>query len=132
MTCKDCIHYDVCKALEEQVGMIDARQCGCYKDKSRFIELPCKVGDTAYIDLSDKGDYYDECKVKHIEFSSDWTEPLFTLICYEKADYRTYWLSEFGKEWFLEPTERTKKKKHRKRGRGNETVLPILLKSCNG
>ena len=22
-----------------------------------------------------------------------------------------YWLSDFGKEWFLEPTERTKKKK---------------------
>ena len=111
MTCKDCIHYDVCKALEKQVGMIDARQCGCYKDKSRYIELPCKVGDTAYIDLSDKGDYYDECKVKHIEFNSDWTEPLFTLICYEKVDYRTYWLSEFGKEWFLHPKERTKKKK---------------------
>lgn len=48
MTCKDCIHYDVCKALEDQVGMIDARQCGCYKDKSRFIELPCKKGDVLY------------------------------------------------------------------------------------
>ena len=46
--CKDCIHYDVCKALEDQVPMIDARQCGCYKDKSRFIELPCKVGDAVY------------------------------------------------------------------------------------
>ena len=75
------------------------------------IVPPCKVGDTAYIDLSDKGYYYDECKVKHIEFDSAWTEPLFTLICYEKADYRTYWLSDFGKEWFLYPTERTKKKK---------------------
>ena len=75
------------------------------------IVPPCKVGDTAYIDLSDKGYYCDECKVKHIEFNSDWTEPLFTLICYEKADYRTYWLSDFGKEWFLEPTERTKKRK---------------------
>ena len=47
-TCKDCLHYDVCKALEDQVPMIDARQCGCYKDKSRFIELPCKVGDVVY------------------------------------------------------------------------------------
>ena len=110
-TCKDCLHYEVCKAIENELDMIPPSQCGCFKDKSRYIELPCKVGDTAYIDLSDKRDYYDECKVTHIEFSSDWTEPLFTLICYEKADYRTYWLSEFGKEWFLYPTERTKKKK---------------------
>ena len=118
-TCNDCLHYDVCKALEDQVPMIDARQCGCYKDKSCFIELPCKVGDTVYIDLSDKGDYYDECKVKHIEFNSDWTEPLLTFICYEKADYRTYWLSDFGKEWFLEPTERKKKKRRKTGEKGN-------------
>ena len=121
MTCKDCIHYDACKdwaidcfgenSVFPYSGKTKEGPCEHFKDKSRFIELPCKVGDTAYIDLSDKEDYYDECKVKHIEFNSDWTEPLFTLICYEKADYRTYWLSEFGKEWFLHPKERTKKKK---------------------
>ena len=118
MTCKDCIHECVCAPLCSGIDMNLMMQdknvellCSNFKDKSRFLELPCKVGDTAYIDLSDKRDYYDECKVTHIEFSSDWTEPLFTLICYEKADYRTYWLSEFGKEWFLHPKERTKKKK---------------------
>ena len=118
MTCKDCIHYDVCYENRDGMDIYALMQskevetfCNHFKDKSRYIELPCKVGDTAYIDLSDKGDYYDECKVKHIEFNSDWTDPLFTLICYEEADYRTYWLSEFGKEWFLHPKERTKKKK---------------------
>ena len=48
MTCKECIHYDVCKALEDEVDMISTYQCGCFKDKSKFIELPCKVGDTVY------------------------------------------------------------------------------------
>lgn len=116
MTCEDCIHYDVCYKKPDHFDDLSVNGgCKDFADKSRYIELPCKVGDTAYIDLSDKGDYYDECKFKHIEFNSDWTEPLFTLICYEKADYRTYWLSDFGKEWFLYPTER-KKKKHRKRG----------------
>lgn len=115
MTCKDCLHNEMRYGTHTD----DSPACCDFKDKSRFIELPCKVGDTAYIDLSDKGDYYDECEVKHIEFNSDWTEPLFTLICYEKADYRTYWLSDFGKEWFLYPTER-KKKKRRKRGRVND------------
>ena len=50
MTCRDCIHYDVCQALEDggQVDKISPSLCGCYKDKSKIIELPCKVGDTVY------------------------------------------------------------------------------------
>lgn len=136
MIYKDCIHYEACKDIyypmstydEEAKAFDESDSCdGCqfYSDKSRYIELPCKVGDTAYADFSGKGYYYDECKVKHIEFNSDWTEPLFTLICYEKADYRTYWLSDFGKEWFLEPQERVKKKKRkalkeRERGAGEK------------
>lgn len=49
-TCADCIHYDVCQALEDagQVSKIHPKQCGTYKDKSRYIELPCAVGDTVY------------------------------------------------------------------------------------
>lgn len=113
-TCNDCIHYDVCYKKPDHFDDLSVNG-GCidFADKSRFVELPCKVGDTAYADFSGKGYYYDECKVKHIEFNSDWTEPLFTLICYEKADYRTYWLSDFGKEWFLYPTERKKKKRRK-------------------
>lgn len=49
-TCKECIYYDVCEALEDsgQVPKVHPNQCGCFKDKSKFIELPCKVGDTVY------------------------------------------------------------------------------------
>lgn len=55
-TCKDCIHYDVC-SLEEGEILIGAKKngfCGKHKDKSRFIELPCKVGDTVYKIVNDK------------------------------------------------------------------------------
>ena len=49
MTCKDCIHYDVCEALENNgISKIYPSECSCFKDKSRFIELPCKVGDKVY------------------------------------------------------------------------------------
>ena len=41
-TCKDCLHYEVCKAIENELDMIPPSQCSCFKDKSRFIELPCK------------------------------------------------------------------------------------------
>ena len=43
MTCKDCLHYPVCKVIE--VGTID---CNHFKDKSRIVELPCNEGDTVY------------------------------------------------------------------------------------
>lgn len=50
MTCKDCIHYEVCKDLADALEM---EGCICnhyfhFKDKSRIIELPCNVGDTVY------------------------------------------------------------------------------------
>lgn len=65
MTCKDCIHYDVCGgytltdldcdvfhyAIEgrpDEIPDIEER-CSGFKDKSRFVDLPCKVGDTVYI-----------------------------------------------------------------------------------
>lgn len=52
MTCKDCINYDWCK---DQAGNTDyynglsvENMCKGFKDKSQYIKLPCKVGDTAY------------------------------------------------------------------------------------
>lgn len=51
MTCKDCMHYEVCKFHGMNVDDTNFRKefCGCFKDKSRFVELPCKVGDTVYV-----------------------------------------------------------------------------------
>lgn len=50
MTCKDCIHNDVCEALEMNgLAKVHPKQCGFYTDRSRYVELPCKVGDTLYV-----------------------------------------------------------------------------------
>ena len=50
MTCKDCVHYEMCEALEKNgISKIHPSLCGCFKDKSKFIELPCKVGDTVFV-----------------------------------------------------------------------------------
>ena len=56
MTCKDCLYYDFCNDYNEypeyirycEKTMGTEFKCSHFKDKSRFIELPCKVGDTAY------------------------------------------------------------------------------------
>lgn len=59
MTCKDCIHYEACKDIyypmstydEEAKAFDESNSCdGCqfYSDKTRFVELPCKSGQTVY------------------------------------------------------------------------------------
>lgn len=58
MTCKDCIHYDVCenylnyldKTIQGKAGFlkIHKKNCPYQKEKLKYIELPCKVGGTVY------------------------------------------------------------------------------------
>ena len=54
-TCKDCLHYEACKKFNEiRTNVINDSErgaenlCEVYADKSRFMEVPCKVGDTVY------------------------------------------------------------------------------------
>lgn len=78
------------------------------------IVLPCKVGDTVYCDICNEGrGFYDECIVKSIEIEKDFTEPLITVVCYERAAYQTYWARDFGKDIFLTPTAPVRKQKRR-------------------
>ena len=42
MVCKDCLHYKMC-----DYGRI-GRLCSDFTDKSEWVHLPCKVGDTVY------------------------------------------------------------------------------------
>ena len=49
-TCKDCAHYEAC-SFNEKLWMNDSfthltpcDSCPAFKDRSRFVELPCKVG----------------------------------------------------------------------------------------
>ena len=58
MTCKDCLYYEPCSTLNAEFkklpkDFIDsdlcAKQCTTFKDRSRFVELPCKLGDTLFV-----------------------------------------------------------------------------------
>lgn len=76
MTCKDCVHYEVCKEQDAMLGenKIDEivgveKLCEYFKPKSRFVELPCEVGQTVYlIDEHQKVAEIKECEVTRIEF----------------------------------------------------------------
>ena len=49
MTCKDCIHYEICDPyVSSNESFPEVNGCKCFKDKSRYIETPCKVGDKVY------------------------------------------------------------------------------------
>ena len=44
--CKDCIHYELCNYF---YGILETTHngmtCSMFKDKDKFIELPCAIGD---------------------------------------------------------------------------------------
>ncbi len=53
-TCKDCLSYDVCemrKIVEDNYPerhYTENNNCEHFKDRSKFIEMPCKVGAKIY------------------------------------------------------------------------------------
>ena len=44
-SCKDCLHVDICK---NRVIFGDMPICEHFKDRSKIVELPCKVGEDLY------------------------------------------------------------------------------------
>lgn len=51
-TCKDCLHFEVCNFMygeEFEQHWPPFWTCDRFKDRSRFVELPCKVGDIMYV-----------------------------------------------------------------------------------
>jgi len=48
-TCKDCLHVEVCEEYGEVFSLIKGGKCSLFKDRSRFVELPCKLGDTLFV-----------------------------------------------------------------------------------
>ena len=50
-SCKDCLHYEACKSQVPRTfwdSELFYHDCKYFKDRSRFVELPCEVGDTIY------------------------------------------------------------------------------------
>ena len=46
--CKECVHAEVCEYDGTQCIDGIADNCSLFKDRSRFVELPCKVGDVIF------------------------------------------------------------------------------------
>ena len=66
MTCKECIHFEVCDSgrhigeyIEDDGVYTEGveKECPTFKDRRRFLEAPCKVGDKFYSVLTEFGDW---------------------------------------------------------------------------
>lgn len=117
MTCKDCIHYIACKSLLESQGYIvdgageDAdKRCKEFADKSRFVELPCKVGDVVYVLTSDSPTGFEESRVKRMTLSNfnGGMTIKFKIPCVYDDWGKAFWQfssEDFGKTVFLTKEE---------------------------
>ena len=60
-TCKECLHGDVCHAVHIGGHIQEgAEACKNFKDRTRYIELPCKMGDKLYIIVTKRPRVYCE------------------------------------------------------------------------
>ena len=127
MTCKDCIHYDMCGGfipsdLDKEVfdycreGRTDEipdieKRCNSFKDKTMYIELPCRAGDLiydAYDAIKNGGGKIRELKPPEIKINIDRrNRPWIIISGYYFA------LEDFGKTVFLTREEAEAKLKER-------------------
>lgn len=63
MTCKDCLHYEICKihGIKVEDEKINKEFCGCFADSSEWVHLPC----VAMVEQFIKDGKFDRRKTAH-------------------------------------------------------------------
>lgn len=125
MTCKDCIHYEVCSNNDVEETIYDVVECeivekNCehFKDKSKFIELPCKVGDTVILLLEKlNGDFemlqtFCMAHCKLLNYGEYWS---MFVPNKEINNSLEFYKEDFGKTVFLNREEAEKALKEREK-----------------
>ncbi len=117
MTCKDCIHYDVCenylnylnKSIQGKAEFlkIHKKNCPYEADKFRYIELPCKVGDMVYAHCNTVNQIVGY-SVEDIHIDSEKIRlfaTAFDVYFNEFLDDKEFTFDDFGKTVFLTKEE---------------------------
>lgn len=119
MTCKDCLHVDVCSKYGTTVDFdVDDGVCLYFADRSRFVEIPCRLGDTVY----DIEEFFDgtthpemyEYKADYITFYDKFPDRKEKEL-WITIDGIDYTLDDFGKIVFLTRAEAEAKLKEMER-----------------
>ena len=98
--CIDCISFDSCDTC--RVGSNPGELCFNFKDSSKFVQLPCSLGDTAYV--INIGDFWSDYKpyvfagpVDKFE-CEDYGDRVWCAF----VDKKPYPFFNLGKTWFLD------------------------------
>lgn len=117
-SCKDCIHFEVCDSGSSIDEFMEhgtytngvEKECGTFKDRTRFVELTCKVGDTVYFATKDK---FNSATIDEITITENGLQ--FYWIQYDKSyetteiwDDGTFSDKDIGKTVFLTRVEAEK------------------------
>ncbi len=110
MTCKDCFHYDACTQKDSKYKMYDilgrrsyyfptAEKCGSFKEKSKIIELPCKVGAEVHTTYPE----WENARIVYFVIENIEKQSGGIICCMKnhKGHNRTFNTQEFGKTIFL-------------------------------
>lgn len=116
MTCKECLYYEVCEhfnngdAAELAENAVETK-CPIFKDGSRYIETPCKVGDTVYTVVF-RSEYIHSAKVVGFHLGKFPTlngqKRKEYLVCYSSCYLRHIDIAQIGKTAFFTREEAEK------------------------
>ena len=130
--CTDCVHYELCLHQEKFLiehnrkdlirrygfGLSEPEICCNFRDRSRFVELPCRVGDKVY--FNNVHLRYARVIAIYIDasggmFDLDITTNIATATGYEHFINKDYTFEDIGKRLFLtrEAAEQALKLKER-------------------
>lgn len=103
-SCKDCLCEIVCK-YNDGVNEYCKGNCPHFKDRTRFVELLCKVGDTVYFATKDR---FSSATIDEITITENGMQ--FYWLQYDKSyeiteiwDDGTFSDKDIGKTVFLTP-----------------------------
>ena len=126
-TCEDCVHVGVCKEyvmglaavrgvdlnMDELKAVLQCDGCEHFADRSRFVEVPCAVGDTVYVIENIAGEekiIQDSVETIGIGYYADGVE------LYQFDGIKTDgYFSDFGKTVFLTREEAEQALKEREK-----------------
>lgn len=107
MSCKDCIHYAVCEFDDDEIER--TALCSFFKDRSRFVELPCSTSEDLFV-VENSGEIMQDKVETIVSIGYDEDFSLSKIDCYSG---KTYNVSDIGKTIFftLEEAERALKER---------------------
>lgn len=114
-SCKDCLHYEACKSQVPRTFWDSETfyyHCKCFKDRTRFVELPCKFLQKCFVIPTSENKLPDITEMECIGFALSNGSYNANLITDKNKLYQPCF-GAFGKTVFLRREEAEKALKER-------------------